>query len=378
MSKVKIQTLTPVHIGSGDFLKNNSDFVEYKEGEDSYLSVIDPKKILSLIGVEHINDWVSLIERQGDTKLFVAKMGKNAHPRSYALRTITNFSTVRKEDTLKECLHDGMGKPYIPGSSIKGAIRTAVVATMAEQMNALENLVVVRRSEKKNITAKQVEAKMFGGDPNSDVFRFVKVGDAYFEKGSELSTRVINLNIRKRDSLIDSSKPQLVEAIGVDFETECQMKVDKAYYDWAKDHWPADSMKVKPLGVLGSQMANMASLFSLVNAHTCRLVEDEIEYWKGVKKSGFSDADNYIKNMQQIMKDIEACQEGKECVLRLGHASGWRFITGAWTENLDNFKSEIVPASRPKNFNYQQYDFPKSRRLDEDGDIFGFVKLELL
>ena len=72
------------------------------------------------------------------------------------------------------------------------------------------------------------------------------------------------------------------------------------------------------------------------------------------------------------------CQEGKECVLRLGHASGWRFITGAWTENLDNFKSEIVPASRPKNFNYEQYVFPKSRRLDEDGDIFGFVKLELL
>ena len=378
MSKVKIQTLTPIHIGSGNFLKNNSDFVEYKEGEDSYLSVIDPKKILDLIGLEHINDWVNLIERQGDTKDFVARMCRNAHPRSYALRTITNFASVRREDTLKECLHDGMGKPYIPGSSIKGAIRTAVVATLAAQMNALESLVVAKRNEKKNVTAKQVEAKMFGGDPNSDVFRFVKVGDAYFEKGSELSTRVINLNIRERDSLIDSSKPQLVEAIGVDFETECQMKVDKAYYDWAKDHWPADTTKVKPLGILDSQMANMASLFSLVNAHTSRLVEDEIEYWKGVKKSGFSDADNYIKNMQQIMKDIEACQEGKECVLRLGHASGWRFITGAWTENLDNFKSEIVPASRPKNFNYQQYDFPKSRRLDEDGDIFGFLKLVLL
>lgn len=373
MSKVKIQTLTPIHIGSGNFLKNNSDFVEYKAGEDSYLSVIDPKKILDLIGLERINDWVSVIERQGDTKDFM-----KSHPRSYALRTITNFASVRREDTLKECLHDGMGKPYIPGSSIKGAIRTAVVAALAAQMNALESLVVTRRNEKKNVTAKQVEAKMFGGDPNSDVFRFVKIGDAYFEKGSELSTRVINLNIRESDSLIDPSKPQLVEAIGVDFETECQMKVDKLYYDWVKKHWPADTMKVKPLGVLGSQMTSLASLFSLVNTHTCRLVEDEIEYWKTVKKSGFSDADNYIKNMQQIMKDIEACQEGKECVLRLGHASGWRFITGAWTENLDNFKSEIVPASRPKNFNYQQYDFPKSRRLDEDGDIFGFVKLELL
>ena len=378
MNKVKVQTLTPIHIGSGNFLKNNSDFVEYKEGENSCLSIIDPNKILALIGMERINDWVNLIERKGDTKDFVAKLGKNAHPRSYALRTITNYASVKIDDTLKECLHDGMGKPYIPGSSIKGAIRTAVVATLAAQMKAMESLVVVRRNEKKNVTSKQVEARMFGGDPNSDVFRFVKIGDAYFEEGSELSTRIINLNIREKNSLIDASKPQLVEAIGVDFEAECQMKIDQMYYDWVKKHWPTDNAKVKPLGALDSQMKDMESLFSLVNAHTRRLVEDEIGYWTEVGKSGLSGADNYIKNMQQIMEDIDACQKGKECVLRLGHASGWRFITGAWTENLDNFESEIVFAARPRNHSYQQYDFPKSRRLDEDGDILGFIKMTMI
>ena len=118
MSKVKIQTLTPIHIGSGEFLKNNSDFVEYKDGGDSYISIIDPKKILDLIGVEHINDWVNLIERKGDTKEYVARMGKNATPNNYALRTLANYaSSVKKEDTLKECIHDGMGRAYIPGVS---------------------------------------------------------------------------------------------------------------------------------------------------------------------------------------------------------------------------------------------------------------------
>jgi CRISPR type III-A-associated RAMP protein Csm5 len=34
--------------------------------------------------------------------------------------------------TLKECIHSGLGVPYIPGSSIKGAIRTAIVATLAQ------------------------------------------------------------------------------------------------------------------------------------------------------------------------------------------------------------------------------------------------------
>ena len=379
MNRVKIQVLTPIHIGSGEFLKNNSDFVEYKDGGDSYISIIDPKKILELIGVEHINDWVNLIERKGDTKEYVAKIGKNAAPKSYALRTITNFaSSVKKEETLKECIHDGMGRAYIPGSSIKGAIRTAILATLTERMSGLESMVVTRKNEKKIVAAKQVESKIFGGDPNSDIFRFIRVGDAYFGKGCELSTRVVNLNIRERKDLKDFSKPQLVEAIGVDWETEFQMKVDKAYYDWARSHWDFDNPKVKPLGSLPKEMQDISSLFELINAHTGKLVKDEVEYWMEVKKAGYGGADEYIENMKSICDEVKACKLGKECVLRIGHASGWRFMTGAWTEKLNNFDSDIVSAARPKNFNYQQYDFPKSRRLDEDSDVFGFVKLGIL
>lgn len=375
MSKVRIQTLTPIHIGSGEFLKNNSDFVEYKEGEESYICVINLQKVLELIGVERINDWVALIERNGNIKEFISKLGKNATPIAYAQRTLCNYAhSLKREDTLKECIHNGMGHPYIPGSSIKGAIRTAVLATLAEQQSGLEYSI---KDRKGFVTAKQVEAKLFGGDPNSDVFRFIKVGDAYFEKGCELSTRIINLNIREKNNLIDPSKPQLVEAIGVDNETEIQMKIDKAYYEWVKNHWPTDTNKAKPLGVLSVQMNDMSSIFSLINKHTRKLVEDEIDYWQEVGKSGLSGADAYIENLEQIMIDIQSCKEGKECVLRIGHASGWRFITGAWTENLRNFESEIVPSSRPKNAIYRQYDFPKSRRLDEDGDILGFVKLSL-
>ena len=63
-------------------------------------------------------------------------------------------------------------------------------------------------------------------------------------------------------------------------------------------------------------------------------------------------------------------------MLRIGHGSGWRFITGAWSEQLKNF-NEIVNASRPNSYRYTQYDFPKSRRIDEDGDVLGFVKLSM-
>lgn len=381
MNKVKIQTLTPVHIGSGNFLRNNSDFVQHHDGEDSYIYVIDPKKILDLIGAERLDDWVRQIERNEDTKEFVNRMGHNATPDKYALRTLMNYAQVHPNDTLKECMHDGMGRAYIPGSSIKGAMRTAVLATLVQCMENLESTVAEKnfKTGKTNVGAKKIEAKILGGDPNSDIFRFIKIGDAYFEEGCEISSRVINLNIRERSDLTDFSKSQIVEAIAPEYETTIQMKVDATYYNWTKNHWPYSiGGKNKPLGDLPAEISDIHSLFEIINNHTKKLVNDEIQYWQEMLNGKYEGAEDYLNNMRYILQEIDSCQLGKECVLRIGHASGWRFITGAWTEQLDNFKRDIVPASRRGNDRYRQYDFPKSRRLDEDGDIFGFVKLSVL
>lgn len=383
MSKVKIQTITPVHVGSGNFLRHNSDFVTWSENGDSYIGIIDPRKMLAIIGQEHLDDWVLLIERNGDTKEFMRSKGGCSNPEDYVQRIIYNSAKVNPNDTLKECIHDGLGRAYIPGSSIKGAIRTAVLTTLASRSNGLENVVVSIKNGKKKVSASAVEQKLFGGDPNSDIFRFLHIGDAYFGE-CEISSRVINLNIRQRGSLIDYSKPQIIESIYTDDESETQMKVDTRYYEWAKRHWP-QGPKAKPLGNMPEEMGSLSTLFSLINEHTKTLVKDEISYWKEVQDSDYYGADEYIERMQEVLHAIGSCREGKECVLRLGHASGWRFITGAWAERLQNFETDIVPASRPNNRNYAEYDFPKSRRIEEiseyDGEketnIFGFIKLIL-
>ena len=377
MSKIKIQTVTPVHVGSGNFLRHNSDFVTWNEGGESYIGVIDPKKMLSIIGVEHLDDWVRLIERNGDTKEFMKSKGGCSNPEEYVQRIIFNNAKVNATDTLKECIHDGLGRAYIPGSSIKGAMRTAVLATLANKIDGIERLAlsVNPRTGKKKVSATTVEQELFGGDPNSDVFRFLHVGDAYFGE-CEISSRVINLNIRQKEDLIDKSKPQIIESIFTEEESETLMKVDARYYDWAKSHWP-QGPKAKPLGEMPREMKSLEALFVLINKHTEKLVSDEITYWKEVQKDDYYGADEYIERMQEILAALKSCREGKECILRLGHASGWRFITGAWAEQLKNFTSDIVPASRPQNHKYEEYDFPKSRRIDEASDIFGFIKLTL-
>ncbi|WP_293739182.1 type III-A CRISPR-associated RAMP protein Csm5 [uncultured Parabacteroides sp.] len=364
MSRIELKTLTPIHIGNGNFLQNNADFVVYRENDDSFINVIDPRKILALVGEEHLEDWMLSIENSNDTVAsFVGRHNKYAKPDDYALRVITNYADVKRGDTLKECLHNGMGLYYIPGSSIKGAIRTAVLSTLSKG-KALESKIKDRSNR---INAKQVEKDFFGKDPNRDVFRFLQVGDAYFDGDCGIATRMVNLNIRKKDDLMDYSKTQIVEAIGLENSSTLQMKIAGDYYRWVKSQKPED------IADLPQGMESLSSLFMLINIYSEELISSEIDSWTELQER-YSGAEHYIENMQSILEEIKKCRKGKECVLRIGYGIGWRFITGGWSESLGNF-DEVVSASRPKNHLYNEYVFPKSRRLDEDSDVFGFVKL---
>lgn len=377
MSKIKIETLSPVHIGSGNLLQNNTDFVVDGTGDDSYIHIVDERKILELIGSEHIDHWLLSIENKDSTKALVKRFSPSSSVDNYSLQSITNYAgNIKQDEMLKEVIHSGLGLPYIPGSSIKGAIRTVVLASLAEKITDRENKILVRNKNgevqvdnrgNKSVSAKKIEKELFGNDPYSDIFRFLRVGDAYFEKDSLIATRMINLNITTKDILWDTSKPQLIEAINIQEKSTFELQIAKQYYDWVKP-------KFDSLGFLPEELSSIDSLFMLINGHTLQLLEDEIEYWKelnGVK----SDAEDYIEVLEDILGTTKSCVNDKSCVLRIGHGSGWKFITGAWAEELENFNSDVTNAARPNNHKYQSYDFPKSRRIDDNSDVLGFVKL---
>ncbi|WP_291528071.1 type III-A CRISPR-associated RAMP protein Csm5 [Bacteroides sp. UBA939] len=373
MSRIKITTLTPVHIGSGNMLQLNTEFVPTATLQEKYIRIIDDRKVLELVGEEHLDDWLLSIEKQEDIKEFVKRYAPQSKVADYSKRRLTSFvdsTTLKQGDTLKECIHNGFGLPYIPGSSIKGAMRTAILTSL---VNTIPNIESNIRDKREKIGAEQIEKRLFGKDPNADVFRFLQVGDAYFEQGSEIAVQlVMGLNItHNTENLIpkENKKPQLVEAIGVEEEALFQLKIDKQHYENAKLANP------NAIGEMPQEMMSINSLFGLINSYTCTLIEKEINIWKNYEER--TGADKYIEKMDEILSEARRCQSD-ECVLRIGHASGWRFITGAWAEDLPNFNSTIVNAARPNNRNYDEYIFPKSRRTDSDGDLIGFVKLKAI
>ncbi len=381
--KVKIETLTPVHVGSGNFLQYNTDFftVMVQSSGKSFVRVVDDRKILELIGPEHLQDWVLSIERKQNIKDFMKIYAPNAKPADYSRRRMGLYSNVCQGDTLKECIHNGQGAPYIPGSSIKGALRTAITAAVAQTRRDLENIARVEkrvRDRTGNFVTKvthdgsRVEQALFGPDANSDVFRFLQCGDAYFTKGSEVVFRLqMYLNITHSDSLVPQkdTKPQLVEALGMGAESEFQMKLNTSYYDSIVAQQP------NTVGQLPVEMRSVSNLFATVNQHSLNLVNREVEFWNNQNKSG---AEQYVTQMKKMAETIqkEIDNGNSSCVLRIGHAIGWEFITGGWTRDFNEFE-DIVDEARPGNSRYAEYDFPKSRRLDTEGEMIGFVKLSI-
>ena len=373
MSTVQLKALTPIHIGSGSFLQQGSDFIVNNESDGTYLYVIDDNKVFNLIGEDNIGKWVQCIERQQDTADFIRTIRKGVKPVSFSKRNIYSFeSKIPKGMTLKETLHDGLGTPYIPGSSIKGAIRTAILAEMAKSVPDLSEL--FNHMEARAIDSK-MEKQIFGDSPYTDILRFLQVGDAYFNKDCEIALMMANLNIRTRNSIWDNSKKQLIEAIGTDESTKLNINIDKK------------RAELSNCGFAFHKIDSIQKLFRVINNHTKKLLKEECKIWNNQLETINSNMSynaedeeyisDYIQKIEGLNKQITESENPTNCILRIGHASGWRFITGAWGEKLSCFENVIIPASRPNNQRYSEYIFPKTRRVSTCMDLLGFVEISI-
>lgn len=380
--KIQLDTLSLLHIGNGTFLQKGTDFIV----ENGLLHVVNLDKLAAVLNFDQdlIQQWSDAIVRNNSEAFIRAHLGSSSLEGISKRVVASRISFDRRQTTLKEYIHDGLGRPYVPGSSLKGSIRTAVMATLArprvaplieEREKALQALAQEPKSEKemKELQSDvwrhfrdnllKMEKTVLGASPEKSLFRYLSTGDAFFEKGIEMAVMQINLNIRKRSSLLDDSKQQPIEVIPSGVRSSFRMNVKPEF-----------------LNRLG--LATADRLFLLINDHTRDLVESEIAFWQEGDGCSYTDKDQYLAELNKVLEVVRSCKSG-ECVLRIGQASGWRFVTGAWLEELKrldktSFEREIVNLARRKNREfYSDYPFPKSRRIDSESHLIGFVKLKI-
>jgi CRISPR-associated protein Csm5 len=278
----KIEFLSPVHIGSGDRL-----------GRDEYVVKNDQLYVVDL-------DQILAQPRVTPEKL--AKELSDGTP----MNTLLNRFSINP--TRVSRYHIGCGnwnmqevllavknafqQPYLPGSSLKGAIRSALLWKAFSQQDWTQtegqieaNLSKVRREiHRRKCTrdwakgqmAEGVEEIVFGADPNHDLLRALQVGDTEAVEPDMLQVVQVKVFTRTRDGGHQCKKYQLYsEAFSQRASLKGSIKIAEYLF--------ADLPTVKPMEELGLDKTQHDLLHSLVQVcqeYAAQQIDAECQFYE--------------------------------------------------------------------------------------------------
>ncbi len=212
--RVRLEVLTPVHIGTGQVLQHRYDYVvhagkTYRLHVDRVLETFEARWQKQAQGGRY--------PLPGD--LLTPADYANAALFRYVLpgqpRSGKHFAELR------EFIKDPWDRPYIPGSSLKGALRTALAwAGWEERIPALRRNDIGRNPK---FAGQPLEKRIFGPDPNHDLLRALQVSDLFGPQRPGAGLGVLNAQVITSRGL--QAPIELEAAVGVTFEGT--LKVDE-------------------------------------------------------------------------------------------------------------------------------------------------------
>jgi len=362
---ITVETLTPIHIGSGRELMGNFEYLFFKK--DRKIALIDEQKVLNLIGTDQIDKWVSIIDQGGNLLHYLLQRKRNLLPEDVSQRimSVPDQGPVHGNhgQTILEQLHNGTGKPILPGSSLKGALRTAIFTKLVLEYDSPQRILQKTYEKKCNTKLnrekyifkdKELEKNLIGKNANQDTFRMLRTGDMHFTYTEVFPTNTVN---KKHNGwMMDSKISPYLECIPSGQKTLCELSIikDKTILN-CFSHIPFKTWK---------------ELCAIVNDHTRRLLKDELAFWESEYNPPL--IATYLEHLQKLLKQIP--EDHEACLLRIGYGSGVNFITGGWqSEIMDDDLYERWRGSFHKSRSGMP--FPKTRKMTSDSRPLGFVLL---
>jgi CRISPR-associated protein Csm5 len=390
MNNYLLKTLTPVHIGSGEQYQRNYEFL-YFAGENS-VALIDDEKVLKLIGEENLDHWLSTVENDQSLLEYLKSRSKEILKANDIARqtlqvvgknalSLDRKSTISIRGQLKSGIYSS-----IAGTSLKGAIRTAVLTHLIDNDPDAKfyknKFNLTNRKEK--FSDEKLMRRHFGEDPNHDILRLLQVGDANFES-ENVCLHTSSINLYRDDWKFKQEIDQFIECLPSGAETIVRIKFNVLIFDAAQNKrlrskvsYGRQDETYKLYDGKQPDILQPIQLFKIINEHTSILLKNELEFWDK-QKSYPDEVVKYIECLEDFLNQtyhlIDTDTEGASCIIRLGWGTGFRNMTGDWQEDLltpkdyDALLNEIRP-NKPVNITY-----PKTRRMASDGTPLGFIKL---
>lgn len=341
---LSVSVLTPLHIGTGADLLHEYDYAIHagKTWRINEAALLDAQKPENAQQADILAGTppAQLLEnddfREGNKFFRYTIQGT---PRSAA-------SGAQLQEQIKT-VND---EPYLPGSSLKGALRTAIAWYAWEKLNLEPRIDKLNRYGR--FAAQNYERDIFGKDPNNDFMRALHIGDS--QPLDDPQKYLMVLNIRAFNQSGKLQAPIEAEAIRPDTVFKMSLKLDMALYSqWAKD---------KRLNLKGKNW--LETLPQIVHAHNREMIESELARYK--ESSAAARLASFYAQLERVTQKPSSTQ----FLLQLGAGTGWSDKTfGSRLKKNPLFMNTILRSKREGGYGVARKaprnpgDFPLSRRV---------------
>ncbi|RME53384.1 MAG: type III-A CRISPR-associated RAMP protein Csm5, partial [Caldilineae bacterium] len=290
---VTVSTLTPLHIGNGVDLLNQYDYAihakrTWRINEDALLdaqNVEDPR----------------VAEQLGRTPPAQLLDPRDFRPESGFFRYVLQGTprSTGEGAQLREQLKDAFDRPYLPGTSLKGALRTAIAWQAWGAAKLKPEIRKLGRNRK--WAGQDYERDLLGKNPNHDLLRALHVSDSTpLEPDSLL---LLNARVITRGGNL--AAPIEMEALRPDTSLHLTLKLDLALFsEWARRGG---------LRLTGRQW--LEQLSQVVQAHSLDHIKRELAWFKEIRSA--------VRIAQFYGQLAGARLGGNRFLVALGWGTGW-------------------------------------------------------
>lgn len=379
--KYLLQTITPVHIGSGEVF-NHIDGC-YDNGRWYH---IDLDKVLT-----HPSTDINALTSEMSRREFRWQTYLSRHNLDPA--ELSNYSlicTQSPETTdIREAIKSVGYRPYIPGSTIKGALRTALLAGFIDRddnlfENSLDYLKKItkqrgRGNPRRETPAQKIEKDAFGKDPNHDLLRALQVSDTttFGSESLEIGT-AWTVTLNRSNQLVQKIEngreyKNFVQQLAAGQQTTLTLKIDDLLF--------RENEKLR-LRFSESQEEWLRDFAEVCRSEANVYMQDERDFF--VKY----DFPNMPDKYDELIKINSGLSEGT-FLLQIGWGTGYETntITSSFVYSheasedlmIDLRKRFELGKSRSQRDYYDEREFPKTRRVLYRGENpkapLGWVKI---
>lgn len=377
----KLEALTPVHIGNGQKLLPSDYVIDRAES-----------KVVRVNLPEMFRDrgfpfqrYIGAVKQPGFTLGNDYTRAGLQHP-LYHLQAGENLNELvrvggRPASFILEHIKE-TGKPYIPGSSIKGALRSVLLRhLLGEYAEIYEQGVKTQiqrhyeRRQRKEFFSIPAEQRVLG-DPNHSLLRILQVSDSSVIEGTKLSlgcVKILSLSrqgyrwkVLGSENNLDSyedATPIFFEALPAKSELYGRIKIDASLCEKSILH---------ALGWNQNKVDAITDLTAICLKDSFGLLQFEHAFFSRIDfKPG-------LDSIRRLKQQLETCGSN-EAIFPISWGGGYLAKATGW--KVDNKVMEEILNIREFGMGRNSFEFPKSRKISfsfgEPHDLLGWVKLTL-